>query len=683
MSIFMSASAVMALKLLLYMFFLIYPTMFLNTVSSSSTSRISYSDHCASIVPESTSIQNHVSISPRPRVQYGYLYLGDGNGVLSRNTCFHGPKLVSFYTEYVYATDMQDLFHVDGTLTLHGPSTDYYHDSGSMYYGPGDPRRWGSFTFRLNGIWSVSSGKLCMVESGYNNYTDKGSLVLDLPAVFKLHNLKNSTSLRSLVTGTLESLISSDDPDYFEPISMFMFPQMNYDSAKNCTPFGASIDFLPSVMIFGGIGCSVDEQRFRVLIDFLATEDDLSVPFNPNTTLIGEGLWDTKTNQLYVVACRFLDATDSLAEAHLGDCSTRLSLRFPAIWTIRNTDSIVGHIWSNKSMGELGYFDKIKFQSSEQLMVEEPGFKYKYTELGKVKKLWPIKKSAKHKGNAYPNAFSVPKMVLYISVENAERKLALGRSFPLFVGNHYVPHLYSNLPLINSSFTKTGPIGISYKMILSLLPDVKLGSGFSLFSNSSNFLEITAEGIYDDTTGSLCMLACRYLGLDSQLSMDDYLDCEIRINIQFSARNTDHNSGYFKGSIESTRQNFDPLHFNRLELLTLSDTSNSAFCDCNLCNCHLSLLPNVKLDSAASLFSNSSNFTEITAEGIYDDTAGSLCLVGCRKIGLDSQLSMDDSLDCGILIFNFSPRNTDDNSGYSREVLKVLHKTLILFILII
>ncbi|XP_060668868.1 uncharacterized protein LOC132800009 [Ziziphus jujuba] len=634
MSIFMSASAVMALKLLLYMFFLIYPTMFLNTVSSSSTSRISYSDHCASIVPESTSIQNHVSISPRPRVQYGYLYLGDGNGVLSRNTCFHGPKLVSFYTEYVYATDMQDLFHVDGTLTLHGPSTDYYHDSGSMYYGPGDPRRWGSFTFRLNGIWSVSSGKLCMVESGYNNYTDKGSLVLDLPAVFKLHNLKNSTSLRSLVTGTLESLISSDDPDYFEPISMFMFPQMNYEyslisevlnnsaygesdvspglslrsfpghifcslvpkevqrfklkyashcsSAKNCTPFGASIDFLPSVMIFGGIGCSVDEQRFRVLIDFLATEDDLSVPFNPNTTLIGEGLWDTKTNQLYVVACRFLDATDSLAEAHLGDCSTRLSLRFPAIWTIRNTDSIVGHIWSNKSMGELGYFDKIKFQSSEQLMVEEPGFKYKYTELGNVKKLWPIKKSAKRKGNAYPNAFSVPKMVLYISVENAERKLALGRSFPLFVGNHYVPHLYSNLPLINSSFTKTGPIGISYKMILSLLPDVKLGSGFSLFSNSSNFLEITAEGIYDDTTGSLCMLACRYLGLDSQLSMDDYLDCEIRINIQFSARNTDHNSGYFKGSIESTRQNFDPLHFNRLELLTLSDTSNSAFCDCNV-----------------------------------------------------------------------------------------------------
>ncbi|KAH7511514.1 hypothetical protein FEM48_ZijujUnG0006800 [Ziziphus jujuba var. spinosa] len=400
----MSAPAITILKWLC-MFFFVFLTYFLNFVSSSSASEISYSDHCASIVPEPTSTGNHFSISPLPRPRLGFLYLGGGNGVL-------------------------------GTLTLRKASADYYYESGSI-----------GLEIHINGIHSLLGSKIS---------------VLDRPAVLKLNNLKNSTSITSLVTGTLES--------------------------------------------------------------------DKFCPSNLNTTLIGEGMLDAKRNQLHVAACCFLDAADSLAEAHVGDCSTRLSLRFPAIWTIKNTKSIMGHIWSNKIEGELGYFDKIKFESSESLMLPDPGFNYKYTELDKVKKLCPRKKLAKHKGNTYPNPFSIPEMTLTMSVESEKRKIASVDSFPLSVGKHSVPRC---------------------------------------------FTEITAEGIYDDTAGNLCMVGCRKLGLDSQLSMDDSLDCEIFIKIQFSPRNTYDNSGYFKGSIESTRQNSDPLHFDRLELVP-----HSSFCQC-------------------------------------------------------------------------------------------------------
>lgn len=112
-------------------------------------------------------------------------------------------------------------------------------------------------------------------------------------------------------------------------------------------------------------------------------------------------------------------------------------------------------------------------------------------------------------------------------------------------------------------------------MAITTQPYLKLDSGVSSLVSSS-YVEILAEGIYDDTTGSLCMVGCRKLVLDSQLSMDDdSVDCEILANIQFSPRNSENNSGYLKESIQSTRKKSDPLHFDRLEL-----SSNGPLCKC-------------------------------------------------------------------------------------------------------
>ena len=72
------------------------------------------------------------------------------------------------------------------------------------------------FNLKLHGFWSESFDKLCMVGTG-SAYLREGNL-LTPAAVFKLHNIKNSSSITTLITGTLESLSPSNDKNYFEPI---------------------------------------------------------------------------------------------------------------------------------------------------------------------------------------------------------------------------------------------------------------------------------------------------------------------------------------------------------------------------------------------------------------------------------------------------------------------------------
>lgn len=66
----------------------------------------------------------------------------------------------------------------------------------------------------------------------------------------------------------------------------------------------------------------------------------------------------------------------------------------------------------------------------------------------------PRKNPPKYRWKKYPNAFYVFEMIFYMSVESGKRKMALGKPLLLFVGNHYVSHLYSNSLLINSSFVQ-------------------------------------------------------------------------------------------------------------------------------------------------------------------------------------------------------------------------------------
>ncbi|KAK9938145.1 hypothetical protein M0R45_014901 [Rubus argutus] len=589
---------------LLTFLFVITSFSFYSVSYSATPDNLSYADHCASIVPESTP-KRYAGFDPSVLRHTGF-YTGGGSG-------FHSPKSsdwipyepqnsIEFNARSVEETDVQDLFKVQGSLQFQRDSYHVGNVTGRL------PQS--SIRFALNGFWSESSGKLCMVGSG-SIYSEQGDLLNDIPALLKLHNLMNFTSVTSLISGTLESLTSCQkDPNYFEPISILMLPRMNYQytlvsnkseddsypsasdtpsgssqmekfcsvlsgpiplhefdlkysshclSAKKCTtPLSAS-EHLPLAVALRDIECLEDKRRLRVLIQFADRRYICHhMPFNPSTTLVGEGSWDAEKNQLYVVACQFLDAAaDSFNNSRVGDCSTRLSLTFPGIWTIGDTRSTAGYIWSNKTVKESGDFENIAFESHEPYVggVQLAGQKYEYTQMDKVAKLCPREKSTAandNKTNIYPNPFSF-KMRFHMFAMKS-KKATWGSASPVSVGSQlYEPKPCSIGDADSIADKHSSPYDISYHIFIYL-------------RNTPVRDLISAEGVYDDTDGSLCMVGCRNLGSKNQQPTNDSVDCEILLNFQLPPKDEEsRNSVFVKGSIESIREQSDPLHFERYE----------------------------------------------------------------------------------------------------------------------
>ncbi|KAM1758562.1 hypothetical protein ACFX11_007682 [Malus domestica] len=568
----------------------------------------SYSDHCDSIVRWS---------KPRTYVASQILnrhtgYYTGGSGILGQKSSFppfHEPEdSIQFNFWSVQKTYVPGLFMIEGSLLFPRSSVSYYVENVSKSHRPS------SVSFKLSGFWSESSGKICMVGSS-SNYLGHGRW-LYYPAVLKLYNVMNSTNVTSLISGTLESSMKSkSNPQYFEPVSILIIPRINYEyslvsnksdnscsggrnihpsslpietvcpvlsgvrrhefelkysshclSAKNCSPVAASD--LPHILSLKAIECSENTKRMRVQVEFGDSSNPwYRRPFYPNTTLVGEASWDAKNNQLCVVACRILNATDSITNStHVDDCSTRLSLRFPAIWTIGKTSSTVGHIWSNKNATQLGYFESITFESPQNYIGRflPPGLKYEYTKLDKVTKMCPRKKAAHRKTYKYPKPLSYD-MRFGMQVKY-KGEVAWGSASPVSIGNRfYYRYGYLNgasrerfVPPVSYSYNDI-PVNISYQISINFN---QLGNVISKLKRSSNSSEVKiyAEGIYDPTDGCLCMVGCRNLGPDSQQEADDSVDCEILVKFQFPPTNK-KNADVIKGSIESTREESDPLHF--------------------------------------------------------------------------------------------------------------------------
>ncbi|KAF3944152.1 hypothetical protein CMV_029355 [Castanea mollissima] len=580
----------------LILFFL--STTFLFISVTSAASQDTYYEHCSSTVAGSNSKEFPLSKLPLPRTHNGY-YTG-GDELLTQNSYSWSPTFsnsISLRTRAVHETDIPGLFKVELSLTFQ-VSNIYYQDR----------RRRNSVTFRLQGYWSESKGNLCAVGTGFTY--SKEDYLLKLFAVLKLSNLTKSTNITSLVTGTLESLSSDNEDSYFVPISMLLFPQMNYKysyvsndskdrcsggsdhlpkglslsslqtrsfcsivaravnqfnlkyswgcvSAKNCSnPLDKSIGYVPNLMSLSEIECSDDKERMRVLVEFAnGSYIDYYRHFSPKMTLVGEGSWDESKNQLCIVACRFLGMTQSFSDAHLGDCSTMLTLRFPAVWSIRGASSMVGQIWSVKAGNESGYFDKIMFQSDRNYMQGDAGVssaKYEYSKIDIARN--SCSNPAKTRGKAYPNAFSY-EMRFDMSVKNSKGNIGWGYSAPISVDNQhyqYSSYVESEEP---ANFNSSGPVNISYVIGITVNSMI---SPFNKSSTPGERFEILAEGLYDAETGSLCMVGCR------TLDSNDSLDCKILVKIEFPPTNK-RNAGRIKGSIESTRVKSDHLYFEVLD----------------------------------------------------------------------------------------------------------------------
>ncbi|KAM7279857.1 hypothetical protein ACFE04_006991 [Oxalis oulophora] len=586
-----------------------------------------YTDHCGltTTIPKST--RTNVSQTNFPFTQYdvGYYYAGENmmfdSNFSSRSNSF------SLRGWTLYGTELDGVFMVKSRLVMRRNfhATDFVNSSSTRRQLQVSVNLW------MNGFWSESSKQLCMIG---NSIQGRRTTTQRLDVVLKLYGISNSTNVTSLITGTLESLNGDHkDKNNFKPMSVLIFPPKNYkytlaplrgcsgsndetpkgllidplytksfclsqiftavefnlnyandcNSAQNCSPFDGIVGYLPSTMSLRNIDCLEDEKKLRLMLEF--HKDSMYYGFDPRVsfvkTLVGEGSWDEKNNQLCVTACLLLGVTDSLAKAHVGECSTRLSLKIPAIWSIKDSSTVFGQIWSNKAANESGYFKKILFQTSERSLTAQRA-EYEYTVIDKVEKVCPKKKLDDNDGEIYPSADSFD-MRFDMWGKSSNRTYTWGSAYPLSVGDK----IYEQTPEIvssNSGWSPSSrlvvpessnigsPVNISYHISIAMQgflkpegePDRKPDGLFSLFNTSSNGkIEILAEGIYDGKSGSLCMIGCRKYGFAS-------MDCEILVKFQFPSSNSKSNQGYINGTIESTRKKSDSLYFENFKVRSVT-----------------------------------------------------------------------------------------------------------------
>ncbi|KAK7401829.1 hypothetical protein VNO78_13625 [Psophocarpus tetragonolobus] len=621
----------MIMDSLLSLFFFLLNFTSLNPVFSSA-SQPSYNDHCASTVPESST--NEHTLNSFPLGDYYTGYFTGGDSIIDVGTYLNQ---YSFDLEpmYIRATQLSDLFKVEGTVSFRSNSNMLYYHVGNLSYGDrlrhkGRARHYrrNYVAFKLEGFWSESSGKVCMVGTG-NGYS-KGGKYLNLDAVFKLDNVFNASNITSLVSGSLESLSSQKDESYFEPISVLMFPKRNYsytldstevanefssgsdatksglpldplsfcsrplsrairrlqlefspecNSAKNCTPISESSSQLPSLVSLNAIKCSLvnNKHMLRVLVRFPNTSDYwISQSFSPKTMLVGEGWWDEKKNMLCVVACHIMSKASSLVGTQVGDCSIRLRLRFPSTWSMNSTSSIVGQIWSNKSTSDPGYFKMITFRNEEDGGVGIQAKKYEYSQLDRVKKSCPTHKPVKSKGKRYPDVYSY-NMKFDMSVSESNKRVAWGYSSPLAVG----VKVSTSGNNISISFAETSTLDQNDSSSTVEAPEVGHNSGalFNISYKISLWFNSTSgrNSLFNQSSSSVRISAegiydsgagklCMVGCRDLHFNSLSYsVDCEIVVKFQLPP--LDAKKGIFiKGSIESTRKKSDPLYFKPLEL---------------------------------------------------------------------------------------------------------------------
>ncbi|PIN22738.1 hypothetical protein CDL12_04555 [Handroanthus impetiginosus] len=575
-----------------------------------SFSSISYNDHCSSIIPESQPT-NSAYLNFLPNLRTSYLTGGDqllGRKQPKQTYYFAGRSIWLRIARNCYETTAKGVYKVDASLSIWPPYQFYpsyggNYSYGGSYYGKGGFRE--RATFSLNGFWSEISRKMCLVGSASSQA--EGGKTLNHDAVLKLNYASENPNMNtSVVNWILESLSSVNDAAYFDPISVFSFPILsNYNyslvseevgkgllkefivpknqslslektnfcsllsgrwivleldygvKCEHCSLFDGRDGFLPRFLSLSPIQCSPEERKLRYIVAF-QNISYVVLSFDLDSTFIGEASWDDKNNELYVVTCRILNSSSHFGSG-VGDCSMRLSLRFPSVWTISNDAMIVGELWSAKSVEEIGYFRRINLTSTDgSNSVAVPGRIYEYTVTGRVRKACSVKKTVK-KGNVYPDGNSYA-MRFNMFVKNSKgEQFAGGHATPISVGNELyerrdvvvavdsmAPESAVGFATFNEAevSTKTVPLNISYR--------IRINPFVSTLNSSMNLqrqMDITAEGVI-----------LRFCPMETSLTLH-------LVKFDFVPLN-EKRGGFIKGTITSTRAKSDLLYFDDLSLLS-------------------------------------------------------------------------------------------------------------------
>lgn len=496
--------------------------------------------------------------------------------------------------------------------------------------------RIGVLAIIAEGFWSNSLQRVCMIGSGYRYFLNGSNRVLSVSVKFTYP--KTSTLVSSLTNGTVESLdeensfepisiyatydgfyeytrvedakrvCSVREPDVLNankdilksgslcnlhwlsrPLDLVWNREC---SGRDCSPFNVSErGSLPNSMLIENLKCTPQGQVHGYVRFFNLWNSGLRFTL-PETMLIGEGQWDAERRQLCMVGCRIEDGGRVLKKRSEEDCGISISLQFPMTLTVVDRYIVVGHVQSERGNNDSMYFKNFTFKGPAEIgrvtgtIRDLPNLQYKYTKLDQVWKVcnktftdreMPL---VKNRGIRYPDGSSFADLGFDVSVENSGRWRMQGYAYPFTIENRYESAL--QFPPTNTALRRHG-FNNGHRL-LNVSYNLQFGMPFGLnwdgaSQTNASFLHISpisAEGIYNPLTGSLCMIGCRHVG-SSERDIEGDMDCQIHIQVKYASLNPElFSKQHISGSIRSLRTQKDPYYLKPMKLSSTTLYTNQA-----------------------------------------------------------------------------------------------------------
>uniref|UniRef100_A0A0C9RSM4 RING-type E3 ubiquitin transferase n=2 Tax=Wollemia nobilis TaxID=56998 RepID=A0A0C9RSM4_9CONI len=536
-------------------------------------------------------------------------------------------KSVTFSVMTSQKTDQEGVFKITGSLKIRsrrfgvgvtvggrgfhsGPyASSSSHSPFKRVRSPKIARMAEIFVIQAEGFWSNSSHRSCMIGSGYR-YLFNGSARVSSVSVRFSYPLTR-TILTSFINGTVEGL---DKENSFEPIFISAAYDGPYEytrvedaqrvckarkpdvvhanidvlkgnslvgdgdcfrgklryfelelnsgcNGSNCSPFNVSDPrLMPSSIFVNNLYCSA-EGKMHGFFMFQSQ----SWNFN-EMTLIGEGQWDAEKGQLCVVACRVGDGGRIVSEK---DCGISISMQFPRTFTVVSRNLVVGHVQSDKDVNDPMYFKDFAFRGPAGMggsLGDSTDMQYNYTKHDKVKRLcntkFEDKKTSLRKkpGRKYPDGESFGDLGFDGSVDGLGKVRGYASVRPFTIENKFHKVWHTDIGLsASSNISSSGPVNVSYHLQF-------WNQTFEAKGSYQTISSVSAEGVYDPQTGSLCMIGCRHVGSLGN-NLDGNMDCEILIEVDYAPMNPEFfETEHLSGKISSLRKGKEALYFKTMKL---------------------------------------------------------------------------------------------------------------------
>ncbi|WVZ69292.1 hypothetical protein U9M48_018102 [Paspalum notatum var. saurae] len=280
--------------------------------------------------------------------------------------------------------------------------------------------------------------------------------------------------------------------------------------------------------------------------------------------LVAQGSWDLSRSQLCLRACRVATSDLSRADLDVRECGIVVRFWFPAEWSIRDRSVAAGTIWNtstSNSGGDTAAGGVISVSSrTGGYMGNLSDIKYSYSRVEEAKKHYNSMPalSTERKGR-FPSNYSYWDFTFKFFLKK-QRGLR-GYASPVTIGSALVEGggLMAEEAFAEAVDVKQRLLNVSYDLQFQQAAYLN----YSHVKNNSpqpRRTRISAEGVYDTKTGSLCMVTCQAVANGSSS------DCEILVTVQFAPMDAVEENRAV-GTIRSLRKKGDPLFFEALELV--------------------------------------------------------------------------------------------------------------------